>query len=146
MSMQPSARPRYTATAAEYLPEVLTTAYELAVGKRLEHTGDYLREDTLTLHMSYRGGVWQVDDMSGLCALASPADDMPGFEKACAAMEHIDFHYRLSDLTSPGPKPDQRRYGETTDPSVISALLETDAAKKAQSTGRSLTGTPIRSL
>lgn len=116
--------------SGEYLPEVLTTAYELAVGKRLEHIGDYLREDTLTLHMSYRGGVWQVDDMSGLCALASPADDMPGFEKACAAMEHIDFHYRLSDLTSPGPKPDQRRYGETTDPSVISALLETDAAKK----------------
>lgn len=116
--------------SGEYLPEVLTTAYELAVGKRLEHTGDYLRKDTLTLHMSYRGGVWQVDNISGLCALASPADAMPGFEKVCAAMEHIDFHYRLPDLTSPGPKPDQSRYGETTDPAVISALLETDTAKK----------------
>ena len=116
--------------SGEYLPEVLTSAYDRAVSKRLEHAADYLREDTLTLHMSYRGGVWQVDDLSSLYALASPADDMPGFEKACTAMEHIDFHYTLPDLTSPGPKPDQSRYGETTDPAVISALLETDEAKK----------------
>ena len=98
--------------SGEYLPEVLTSAYDRAVSKRLEHAADYLREDTLTLHMSYRGGVWQVDDLSSLYALASPADDMPGFERACTAMEHIDFHYTLPDLTSPGPKPDQSRYGE----------------------------------
>ena len=129
--------------SGEYLPEVLTSAYDRAVSKRLEHAADYLREDTLTLHMSYRGGVWQVDDLSSLYALASPADDMPGFEKACTAMEHIDFHYTLPDLTSPGSKPDQSRYGETTDPAVISALLETDEAKSSL-TGRSLTGTPTR--
>lgn len=116
--------------SGEYLPEVLASAYDRAINKRLEHTGDYLREDTLTLHMSYSGGDWEVDDLSALYALASPADDMPGFEKACTAMEHIDFHYTLPDLTSPGPKPDQSRYGETTDPAVISALLETDEAKK----------------
>ena len=42
--------------SGEYLPEVLTSAYDLAITKRLEHIGDYLREDTLTLHMSYSGG------------------------------------------------------------------------------------------
>ena len=97
--------------SGEYLPEVLTSAYDRAVSKRLEHAGDYLREDTLTLHMSYSGGVWQVDDLSSLYALAFPADDMPGFENACVVRERIDVVFPVM-------------HGENCEDGAIQGLLQ----------------------
>ncbi len=129
--------------SGEYLPEVLTSAYDRAVNKRLEHAADYLREDTLTLHMSYRGGDWEVDDLSALYALAFPADDMPGFENACVVMEHIDFHYTLPDRQAPAPSPTRAATVRRRIP-PLSLHCWKRTRLKSSLTGRSLTGTPTR--
>lgn len=114
-----------------FLPSVLEEAYAEVIDARLEHAADYLRTDSLELSLSYGKGRWQLDNAAELESMAvSPVDPLPGYDEAAAQAEYIEFHYSLPDWTSPGPRPDKSRFGETDDPQVISELLETEAAKK----------------
>lgn len=130
-----------------FLPAVSSRSYALALTERLSRAGDYVRSASVPVTLRYRGGDWQID--AGLSELqrlftVDPAP-APGYGAALASLQHIDFHYSLPDWTSPGPVPDPSLFGETDDPSVISALLETEAAQKLIS-GQSLDWSPDKEL
>ena len=113
-----------------YLSRVLDNAYSSVIMSRLRDSASYLKTQTLTLDLKYSGGKWHIEDTSALePALAITIDGKPGYDEALAALAYVPFHYILDDWTSPGPEPDPACFGETSDPAVVAALLETDAAR-----------------
>ena len=114
-----------------FLPEVSERAYREAMEKRLETPEAYLKSSELPVSLRYKGRQWQVDSPAALEALARlDFESMPGYADASAALEYVEFHYRLRDWTSPGPVPSEDCFGETDDPQVILALLESETARK----------------
>lgn len=115
-----------------FLPELVDAAYEEAVDARLSNAADYMESESAQLSLSYEDGSWRVSEgESELERLFSvDSGEAPGEEAATEKLEYVDFHYTLPDWTSPGPEPDETLFGETDDPAVITALLETETAQK----------------
>ena len=114
-----------------FLPAVLEQAYNTALQQRLSHSEDYMRSETLSVGLHYSRGSWAVTDMAALDAfLTAPRDERPGYDAAAGRLSYIKFHYRLADLTSPGPVPDPGGFGSTTDPALVQSFLETEKARE----------------
>ncbi|MBQ2960237.1 MAG: phosphodiester glycosidase family protein [Oscillospiraceae bacterium] len=116
----------------QFLPELLERAYVESINARMEDGTKYMREATLRAVLKYSDKSWSMVNYKDLMNynLLAFSDEMPGFEEAVSQLEYVDFHYSLSDWTSPGPVANPACYGETMDPAVISELLESPAAKK----------------
>ena len=113
-----------------YLPRVLDNAYSSVIMSRLRDSASFLKTQALTLELIYSGGKWHIADTSALkAALQITVDGKPGYDEALGELAYVPFHYILDDWTSPGPEPDPACYGETSDPAVVAALLETDTAR-----------------
>ena len=130
-----------------FLPALSSRAYSEALQARLIRAGDYVRAESVPVTLRWHGGGWQLD--TGLAELQRlftvDPEAAPGYDAALTSLQHIDFHYSLPDWTSPGPVPDASLFGETDDPSVISALLETASAQKLIA-GQPLDWSPDKAL
>ncbi len=125
------------------LPEVAESLYADALMARLEDSSAFCRSETLPVSLRYRDGRWQLD--AGEALATPPKLSLPGWEAAAAALTPVEFSYSLPDWTSPGPVPDSRCYGETTDPQVVAALLTTETAKRLIN-GQALDFDPARDM
>lgn len=134
--------------------EVIDSAYEAAILSRLENRDSYLRTVSLSLKLKYSSGEWTLENAQEIiCALMPDINSAsPGRDDCEGKLQPIDFHYTLPDRTGPAPVPDASCFGMTYDPAEISALLQTDTAKKLiggqeldwREDKAFLPGTPIR--
>lgn len=134
-------------SSGAFLPSVSADAYSLALRARLADPSSYLCTQRVAVSLRYSGGVWKIsggrEELARLFSVSAEA--MPGYDSAVSQLQPIAFHYSLPDWTSPAPVPDSSLFSQTDDPSVIAALLETDAAK-ALINGQPLDWSPEKAL
>lgn len=134
--------------------EVVDGAYEAAILSRLENRDRYLRTASLSMKLRYTSNGWTLENEQEISSALMPDRNSasPGRDECEAKLHTIDFHYTLPDRTGPAPVPDASCFGMTNDPAEISALLQTDTAKKLiggqtldwREDKAFLPGTPIR--
>ena len=112
--------------------ELIDSAYEAAILSRLESRDKYLCDASLSMKLRYASNEWTLENAQEIiCALMPDINSAsPGRDDCEGKLQPIDFHYTLPDRTGPAPMPDASCFGMTYDPSEISALLQTDEAKK----------------
>lgn len=112
------------------LPALCETLYAAAMEARLSHAEDYCSTTSFPVSMRFRSGEWTLENAESLfAAIAKAPPARPGFAEAVAALEPVRLHYAIA-RNAPSPVPDPTCYGETDDPQVIAALLETETAKR----------------
>lgn len=115
----------------KFLDEITKTSYDVAINNRLLTPERYTVTEDICLELKYSDGGWHIENPNVLEKIITPcADVRPELDNIRKNLQYIEFHYRLDDWTSPAPKPNQACFGETDDPSVVSALLKTPAAQK----------------
>ena len=111
-------------------PALCETLYAGAMQARLSHAGDYCRTTDYPVSLHFLNGEWTPENADSLyAALGTQLPSRPGYAEAVAALQPVRLHYTIAH-GAPSPVPDPDCYGETDDPQVIAALLETDTAKR----------------
>ena len=117
----------------EFRPGVVSAAFSEALRARLESPTDYTEETAATIEMRYEKGCWQLKNPEALYAALSvkPGDALADTLKAETTTEliYVPKRYKIEETALTGRAPDPACFGETTDPAVISALLERPEAK-----------------
>ena len=111
-----------------FLPAVTADAYEQALRVRLTDLDAYCESFTLPLSLSYSGGSWRLSDPSALDGLLPALPPSPGYAEAVEQLVPPEFHYTLSDWTSPGPLPDSSRFCWFENPEELLPLLDSPEA------------------
>ena len=117
--------------------EVLDAAASEAFGLALKDAGT--KESLIELPLKYEDENWEADGTEGIEYIYSilwPADfdcDAAAEEilkKAVENPQYIRKTYTIEETAKKGPEPDRTKFGSTSDPAVIEALLETPIAKQ----------------
>lgn len=118
--------------------ETVERAYEQALGARLENAAKYVSGASVTLELRYDRGRWTLQNgdelATALLGRAASGDidaEAEGLRAAATAeLTYVRKIYTIEESALSGRTPDPACYGETDDPAVIEALLETPAAKQ----------------
>ena len=113
-----------------YRPAVTDTVYREAVHKLLEERERFEKEETLTLRLRYEAPDWHIlPDAALSAALGADFDSEANNAKSAVldGLTYIRKIYRIGENDLVAPAPDPARFGTTTDPAVIRALIEDSA-------------------
>lgn len=121
-----------------YKSDVVAAAFANVLGERASHSEDYTTRATITLVLKYVDKQWRVQTNDTLRKVYSAfaVDETPDeihmelFQKATGNLQYVRKLYEIPEGVTKGPEPDRSRFGETDDPAVILALLETPYAKQ----------------
>ena len=113
-----------------YRPAVTDTVYREAVHKLLEERERFEKEETLTLTLRYDAPDWHIlPDAALSAALGGDFESEANNAKSAVldGLTYIRKIYRIGENDPVAPAPDPARFGTTTDPAVIRALIEDSA-------------------
>ena len=105
-------------------------AYKLA----LENAAT--KELTLELKLKYEDKKWNLLNLEDVYAVLWPADIDPDaiaaelLSKAVENPQYVRKTYTIEETAKKGPEPDRSKFGSTTDPAVIEALIATPMAQQ----------------
>lgn len=118
-----------------YKNEALQAAFYESLSARCAQAEQYRSEIQLDLKLEYKEDMWRIlngDELSkAMLAWAdTEADAMADklFAGAAAEPVYVPKHYTIEEKALSGPVPLASNFGETDDPSVIEALLNTPEA------------------
>ena len=113
-----------------YRPAVTDTVYREAVHTLLEERERFEKKETLTLRLRYEAPDWHIlPDAALSAALGADFDSEANNAKSAVldGLTYIRKIYRIGENDLVAPAPDPARFGTTTDPAVIRALIEDSA-------------------
>lgn len=118
-----------------YKNEALQAAFYESLSTRCAQAEQYRSEIQLDLKLEYKEDMWRIlngDELSKtmLAWADTEADAMADklFASAAAEPVYVPKHYTIEEKALSGPVPLASNFGETDDPSVIEALLNTPEA------------------
>ena len=107
----------------QFLPGLLRTAYEAALSARLETPGAYTITCPVTLRYHFEESGWVLENEEELFPLLPDPEAL--YAAATEDLPYLPLHYTIDDYALKAPAPKEELFGETDDPSVILALLDT---------------------
>lgn len=115
-------------------PDLLDEAFPEALAGAL--TVLPLRTQEAALRLKYTDGVWTLENAPELDALLLGALADPDeaarelLRRAAGELTYLPLHYTIAPEALAAPAPDPACFGETEDPAVIEALLQTPEAQR----------------
>ncbi len=115
--------------------ELLEAAFP-ALLRTLTESGDHALSTEETLRLRWQDGVWLRENEAELQDVLTGALSDPDalaaelLAEGAAGLAYLPLHYTIDEAALAGPVPDSTAYGETEDPAVIEALLQTPEAQR----------------
>ena len=120
----------------EYRPELVESIFRGLLSGDDEAVRGCVKTVTLTALLVFADGEWTLQEPDALAASLLPSElsdpDAAAealFADACSELTRYKKHYTVEEGALAGPKPNESRFGTTTDPQVVAALLESPEAR-----------------
>ncbi len=117
-----------------YKNEILDLAANDAFKKALENAGQ--KKTEIELKLRYEDKKWSILNIEDVYAVLWPSDiDLDKMasevlEKAVENPQYVRKTYFIEENAKKGPEPDRSKFGSTSDPAVIEALIATPMAQQ----------------
>ena len=113
----------------QYRPEAVSAALSEAEREVLAGFSPETVSKSFSLELAFTDGSWEILNLPELNGdIDADAEALYSF--ATGNLTHFQKHYHIEETAKAGPVPDQSNFGETDDPAVVTALLQTPLARE----------------